>query len=49
MISKLMPSLSVALAFALLAARGTSEPGAPATSSVPEELNYSRDANHRHR
>ena len=42
MISKLMPSLSVALAFALLAACSTSQPGAPATSSVPEELNYSR-------
>ena len=43
MISKMMPSLSAALAFALLAACSTSQPGAPATSSVPEELNYSRD------
>jgi len=42
MISKLMPSLSVALACALLAACSTSQPGAPATSSGPEALNYSR-------
>ena len=42
MISKLMRSLSGALACALLAACSTSQPGPPGTSRVPEELNYSR-------